>query len=176
MNEFVNPQHRGVNLPPGFKDLMDVIEANNTSIAETPVYALHSNRKPSIERHETGGLNQVQEFLGRFLESRSKRVTLVFFLSQNQVAFSLARSDGLAKVLFIFSKDEALLERSVREIVAGFGSDTFSEAAVPLTKHRIVGYSMPENRSKLLEFTIDLLRGAFGVSDDAGLGFMFREE
>jgi len=177
MNEFVSPQHRGVNLPPGCKDLMDVLKAQDALSAETPVYALHSNRRrPLIERHETNGLQHAEKFVRQLLESRSKMATLAFFIGRDRIAFSLVRFTNLTKAVFCFSKEEVLLERSICEVFARFGIIPLSDASVPLTQHRGVAYRVPDGVPGLLEVAGELLRRAFQVSDGAGLGFMLREQ
>jgi len=177
MNEFVNPQHRGVNLPAGCKDLMDVLKGTGVSDVETPIYALHSRRrKPLIERYETNGLQRAEKFVRQLLASQSKKATLVFFLKSGRPIFTFVRSPDFVKTIFCFSKGDVLLEQSVGEIFTKFAIVPLFDASFLSTdQNKVVGYSVPDNVSGLLEIAGELLRGAFGVPDSDGLVFMFQE-
>jgi hypothetical protein len=52
MNDFVNPRHRGVNLPAGFKDLMDVLDGKEKAGHE-------KIREPRFQDLSTNGLGPV---------------------------------------------------------------------------------------------------------------------
>jgi len=177
VNDFVNPQHRGVNLPDGFKDLMDVLKANGAA-GETPIYALHSRRsKPLIERYETNGLQHAEKFVRQLLESRSKVATLTFFLKASPFAFSIVRSTDLVKAMFCFSKDDVRLEQSVRETFTKFGIAPLYDASfLPVKQHAVIGYLMPGNLPGLLEIVGELLRCAYEMPEGDGLNFLYHEQ
>ena len=112
MNDFVNPQHRGVNLPAGYKDLMDVLEAKGTPGTETPIYALHSNRASPVFEWHVNGLNQVERFLNQLLNSKSKDSFLSCLLKSGRF-FALKRSGEILKVFVTFGEGDLILGKNV---------------------------------------------------------------
>jgi len=174
MNDFVNPQHRGVNLPPGCKDLMDVLKVNDAA-SETPIYALHSKRsKPLIERYERNGLQHAEKFVRLLLESRTKWASLTIF-HKPRLTFTLVRFPDSVTAMFCFSEKEVPLERSVREIFTKFGRVPLADESEAPTKLRVVRYWMPGNVPGILEIAGELLQRAFEVPEDGGLDYIFNE-
>jgi hypothetical protein len=172
MNDFVNPQHRGVNLPPGFKDLMDVIEAKGTPGTETPIYALHSNRaSPVFERH-VNGLSQVERFLNLLLNSKSKDSFLSVMLKNGRF-FGLNLSGTVLKVSVAFGEGDLVLERTLREIFAEVRVIPVVQTYSPIKGTNFYGFDVPIDGTPLLEILTKALR-AYGVSDTDELMFLLR--
>jgi len=171
MNDFVNPQHRGVNLPAGFKDLMDVLEAKNSPGTETPLYALHSNRARLISERHANGLSHVDRFLNLLLNSKSKDSMLSFMLKSGRF-LALYLSGKALKVSVTFGDGDLVLERTLREIFAEIGVVPIEQAYSPIKGTSIYGFDVPICGTPLLETVIKVLR-AYGVSDTDELNFFF---
>lgn len=170
MNEFVNPQHRGVTLPAGYKDLMDVLAAKK---ANEPVISREGF--PTVERFDTNGLAHVENYLIRFLNSQSKMVFLTFFLKRSQSAFMLVHFRDVFEAVFLFIEEDATRQKTVREIFAELGVVPVSDASVIATKQRVVKYPVVPVLPDALKVVTELLRQAYGVSERAGLGFFYHE-
>jgi len=166
MNDFVNPQHRGVNLPEGFKDLMDVLEAKGVAGAETPIYALHSKR-PALERH-VQELSHLGRFLNRLLNSKLEDALLSFVL-ESGYCFSLLRSGESSEAYVSFFAGELVLERALRKIFAAIGVILFTQVHSSM---RVYCFSIPKD-IQLLEIVKKVLR-AYGISESDEIEFVLR--
>src|SRR6185312_4910937 len=98
MNEFVDPQHRGVNLPEGFKDLMDVLASKGSDAQQ--------KLRPVMERFATNALIEAERFVDFFLQSKAERSFLSFMLTDPRLMFSLVRdANGLRGVFGFYEGD-----------------------------------------------------------------------
>jgi hypothetical protein len=171
MNDFVNPQHRGVNLPPGCKDLMDVLKAN-VAAGETPIYALHSKRAPLLERH-VQGLSEVGTFLNLLLTSQSQKSFLSFILTSGRF-FALTRSHKALHVYVSFGGEDSAFEGTLREIFAEAAVIPVAKSYSPVKGPEAYCFEIPMGGTDLLELVTKVLR-ASGVSGKDPLTFLFRE-
>ena len=157
MNDFVNPQRRSVNLPAGYKDLMEVIEAKE-SVKGSKV------RRPIIERFPTGGLSRVEEFLDRFLNSQSEIAVLLLLLVDNSIAFALVRSPGVIKAVFTFAKPDTDSEEVVKEVFAEAGINTIPNVPTADVGQMMKTYPLPAELTEVLNLVSVVLRRAYEVS------------
>jgi len=172
MNEFVNPQHRGVNLPEGFKDLMDVLKAKDALSAATPIFALHSKRPAAVLERSTNGLSQVERFLNFFLNSKFEDSFLSFVLKSKHM-FVLKRFEGILKVYVSFGPGDLILEKTLREIFGELGAVPILNAFSPINGQNIYCFQVRILGTPVLEFVRKVL-GAYGVSDTDPLSFLLR--
>jgi hypothetical protein len=168
MNDFVNPQHRGVNLPPGYKDLMDVLERKKTPTDSEP-------RSPVFEHFETDGLSQVEKFLDLLLNSKSERSFLGFFRKGSCSPFAISRSGSQLNAIFSLGMGELVCERTLREAFAEAGIIPDLEAHNPVYGHHFFSYPLRLSQPELLALVLNVLRRAYGISDRDGLGLIFGE-
>lgn len=166
MNDFVNPQHRGVSLPPGYKDLIDVLEGKRR-IPESLL-----GKKPIVKHFESGGLSHVEAFLSLLQNPMSKRASLVF-LGCDRVLFVLNRSEDSLQALISFDTGDLISERAVRQIFAGVGIIPSSEVVLPEKNVQAFCYPIALEAANVVSLVTALLREAFGISDSDGLGFVF---
>ena len=110
MNDFVNPQHRGVNLPAGYKDLMDVLTAKKPQSVAPEAYSPFK-----IERIPSEGLMHVEKHLRFFLTYPAVRPGLFLSISiTHGGALLLFRSKKGPQA--ILTASDTAVEKSVREI------------------------------------------------------------
>ena len=158
MNDFVNPQHRGVNLPAGFKDLMEVLDGKKKS-------GHRIGRKLRFQEFSANGLIHVEKSLDLFLNSDAEDAVLAFCGGRSPAPCVLCRGRNGLKAVSCLSGGDLVLERNLRAVFAGFGTNPSSESRNPDTGLQIVTYPVPVVRSQLLKVLIELLRRAFEVSD-----------
>jgi hypothetical protein len=123
MNDFVNPQHRGVNLPEGFKDLMDVLEAKKHSGTPETSNTSKIYSRVKFERIPCGGLAQVEKHLRYFLTARSEVPSpcLLSMSAHKGILFFLLSSKKGPYAAFSFYTPNTAEEKSVREIITNMG-------------------------------------------------------
>ena len=94
MARFVNYQKRGVELPPGCKDLIDVLKRKQK--AEGPgAFAGNWEPMPNADFFPSGGIRQIERYVTRVLSSARFAVLLVMSLD-GRVLIQLARNPGEA--------------------------------------------------------------------------------
>jgi hypothetical protein len=168
MNEFVNPRHRDVNLPKGFKDLMDVLEAKGEASAETTSQALHSKRPVLAHERHVQGLSQIEKFLNRLLNSKLEDALLSFML-ESGYCFSLLRAEKSLEAYVSFIAGELVLERELRKIFADIGVIPVAQA---YSSMRVYCFSIPRG-VQLLETVTKVLK-AYGISDSDEIEVVLR--
>ena len=164
MNEFVNPHHRGVTLPEGFKDLMDVLDAKRSP--EDPELP-----RLTIKRYENG-LRHVGEFLDLLLNSKLEDSLLGFMVRRDHF-FTLRRSGENFKVCVSFSAGDLVFEKTLREIFAHVGIVPVSQACSPVEKPSVYCFRVPIGH--LGEIVSKVLR-ACRVSDSDELSILLRAQ
>jgi hypothetical protein len=169
MNDFVNPQHRGVNLPPGFKDLMDVLEAKKANDIKHSV-----DSESPIDRIATG-LADVEKYLRRFLDSQAKSALLL--LLNDQIEFNFFRTMGKEYVLmfFRFTEEHTVRVATVRELFVERGIARVADSVVAGTKQRMIIYLLPAVLPDLSSISTEVLRRVYGISETDRLRFLFHE-
>jgi hypothetical protein len=167
VNDFVNPEHRGVNLPAGFKDLMEVLDGKKKSEHE-------SGRKLRFQEFSANGLIHVEKSLDLLLNSHAEDPLLAFGEGRNLSPFVLCRERNGLKAVFCFSGGDLILERTVREVFAEAGTIPGSEVRNSDTGHQILTYPVPSARSQLLKVVRELLQRAYEISDRDELTIIIR--
>jgi hypothetical protein len=172
VNEFVNPHHRGVNLPGGFKDLMDVLEAKKKPVPESDEPASST----SITTTERGRLDQVEKHVRQLLESSADLAMLTFIRSGSKVAFYLLRNKATLAAIFAFSKADAIFEHIVRKIFAEQGIVPTSESMGGDVRGTMLTYPMLGAVVEVSNIATEILRDAYAVSESDHLDFLFYQK
>jgi hypothetical protein len=179
MARFVNYQKRGVELPPGCKDLIDVLKRKQK--AEGPgAFAGNWEPMPNADFFPSGGIRQIERYVTRVLSSARFAVLLVMSLD-GRVLIQLARNPGEAAfdLVLLAQPDDQGLEQAVRGFFRQQGIDNplgcfFSGGVNPIhtgaLKYRLL--SDPTWTAVLLA---DLLKGVFALDAEAGLAFTYHE-
>jgi hypothetical protein len=171
MNDFVDPKHRGVNLPPGYKDLIDVFEGKRKESGLIPW-----RYRATIASISSGGLAQAEKYLQRFFASRreGRRPFLHFITAQDGFTFLLLNSKNGPLAVFSFPIHDTVSEKSVRRIFAKAGINPVSDEAGTGTFVRAIQYLLPNEFLDAHTIVANVLKEAYAVTEKAGLRFSFR--
>jgi hypothetical protein len=172
MNDFVDPKHRGVNLPPGYKDLVDVLEGKRKGSGSAEWHS-----QTAMESIPSGGLAYAEKYLHRFFASRleGRRPFLHFLTAHDGFTFLLLNSKNAPLAVFTFPRQDTAPERSVRQIFANAGINPVSDEAGTGNFVRAIQYLLPIEFLDAHTIVANLLKDAYGVTEKAGLRFRFRE-
>ena len=112
MSDFVNYNKRSITLPPGCKDLIDVLPPNKAG-------AKPRDRQPPTFETET--LASIPKHIGNFLK-RSSQTALLICDAHEEAGFELMRLAGniVASIRFL---DDPAREARVRKLFAHYGLD-----------------------------------------------------
>ena len=168
MSDFVNYNKRSINLPPGCKDLIDVLPPNKAG-------AKRRDRQPPT--FETGALTSIPKHIGDFLK-RSGQAVLRIYDTREQVGFAVTSLAGsmFASICFL---DDPAREARVRELFGPYGLDAptqtetapqFPEAPV-WTTFRIQPF--PSNTRRLIEIATAVFRDVCNGTHETPLHFQY---
>src|SRR5438128_11799207 len=113
-NPFVNPNQRGVDLPPGCKDLNDVLTRAGME-AQCVI--------PS--RVETGGLSEVRSYVCRLYQAKSRRQVLLVIHSASGAWLVLSYVEGGFRLSLLLHRGSSFLEEAIVEL---FGREALPAA------------------------------------------------
>jgi hypothetical protein len=170
MNPFVNFQKRTIQLPPGCKDLMDVLR---TLHREGP-------RKADTCKER---LSDVGHYLNRLLEppgGESRQVVIFCYECRAVVCLDFGpfligcRPSGLSALVFVDGA-EPLQEQAVRTVFEQANIPPFLESGVPGMDGptRLLRYALPSTVADATRLITALFRQGFGVSKKTRMGFHY---
>jgi hypothetical protein len=180
MARFVNYQKRGVELPPGCKDLIDVLKGKRK--AKKPG-GLAGTWKPAPESDlfPSGGIGQIERYVTRILVSSAKFGTLTVSSLDGQVMLWLYRdSDESAFDVMLFApRKEVKLARSIREFFGQRGIkhsvDHLLRGGLDPNYMRVMKYPLPSDAKRAAQTVADLLTEVYRLDPGAGLAFRYGE-
>jgi hypothetical protein len=154
-NDFVNPNQRGVGLPPGCKDLMDVLKMGG--IERPPV------GRPVILY---GALSEVEQRVGTFLQwGDGELLFSVGVPKRGILLILLRRTEGLMLNFSVPAKQE-----SVKDVIRRiFENPKFGENICGL-EH--VSVALNSAKDAVARMTVELLVEGFGVLEEERLMFV----
>jgi hypothetical protein len=174
MNPFVNPNKRSILLPPGCKDLIDLLEPQKGSSTELVADGWeHPVIRP--ERFEGMGLAHVERYVAKVVSSPAKIVTLYIRSLDGFRAIALVRSATEFSIIPLMCMEER--GREVEEFFARRGLEAMADflASDPGMPTRILAFPLPPTASGATGLTVDLLREAYEFGDESGIEFMYVE-
>ena len=181
MDEFVNYKKRDISLPPGCKDLLDLVRASNA-----PPDALYPAEPPLGSEPDaielSGHLRDLEKYAAMVYESAAKNATLEIAPigeTESLPPIHIQRSTCLPLSLNITVEDGTEQERAIRDYFTKHGFPTPKEMEIPnvfLPKWPV--YSLftlvcPAEVSKLAQILAELLLVAYGVNEESVLTFRF---
>jgi hypothetical protein len=171
MNPFVNSRHRGVGLPPGCKDLVDVLQ-NPWACPTARLQVFPEKQKTSASGFlssgfEIGRLKNLNFHIARLFTVMTAQRALVIFCEK--ACLVLLRQDGLLSVRLSVPNHEPARELAIRAIFARAHLHPLEDLAAPAT--RSFKYLLPNAQSDVVSFLTVLLREGYDTSDDAQLAF-----
>jgi hypothetical protein len=148
-NPFVNPNQRGVELPAGCKDLMDVLKIGGSQQAPGRVQVSH------------GVLSDVEKHVGEVLESASKQLFSVGIPKRRILVILGKREDGLMLNFSIPAKQQSVVRRMFQEPKIGRPIDGMEYVSVTLGPAKDV----------VAMTIVELLVEGFGVTEGERMMF-----
>jgi len=171
MNPFVNYQQRGIELPPGCKDLIDTLRTQKTV-------------GPAATRIPAGGLQDIPNYVARLLQSKARGRHLVISSTVPFAAVVLKfgrflmghHPSGLSALIFTDST-EPLQEQMVRTVFEQVGFSPFMEYGVGggVEPTRTLCYPLPDTATEAASLVTAVFQKGFGVSEHARLEFGYYE-
>ena len=180
-SQFVNYKKRSVTLPPGFKNLIDVLRRRGQESIQ-PFVARVQHATVTRQESVTAPLSEIGRYVAMMFESRGLMFTLRVALPDDRLiidVFGMGCGEMTALVVFRMDPDQ---ERSMREFFARHNLHTPDDSGVPeqfnpaLPVYNIYRVSpLPSEAPLLSELAADLFRSVCGLSDDAELRFHYAE-
>ncbi|HZR18676.1 MAG TPA: hypothetical protein VFE51_15395 [Verrucomicrobiae bacterium] len=178
MNEFVNFKKRGITLPPGCKDLIDLLQRSSRSVIDGPS-RLTATRNDTV----TGRLPDVGKYVRIAFESGEAIFTLGITEPGGRLEFALLRVKGDEPRASIAFPNEREEERVVREFFTRRGlqipesSDTAPGFFLTDLPYQLVYRisSLPFDVAGVSALVTDILRECGRLTDDMPLSFHIEE-
>ena len=178
MSGFVNYSHRGVTLPPGCKDLADLLNPKdpvqrfriwtNSAIAKSP----HKLRKI---RYETGTLSDVLRCAEGCFAEGPEAGALVVGVKEGRYTFALqaAGAAGIFVNLRVGDSPEAPQKVRIYAEQNGLRPAPFNNDNTPThdDAHPYLTYVLPAEPSTVPQVTDGLAREVYGLADEPAIRF-----
>jgi hypothetical protein len=161
MNEFVNFQKRGIELPPGCKDLIDVLPP------------------PREARVPVEGLSHIERYVSRLLQSpgQLRSVWINSYSSETPVMFGILHTTkGLLHALIFMATERVSY---IRDVLDGAGIQPKQDDAIPPGDGRctrFIACPLPVDAVLAARLVSELLQKGYGLSADVELEFRYREK
>ena len=179
MARFVNYQKRGIELPPGCKDLIDVLKGK--AKAKVPgAFAGKWGPVPKPDLFPSGGIAQIERYVVRVLASAVKFAALTISSLDEQVVAGLYRhpdENAFDLMLFVLRKDKEL-EQSIREFFRQREIEHTLDylcSGVEANHMRGLKYPLPSDSKQVAMLLADLLTNVYGLDAGAGLAFAYHK-
>lgn len=177
MTQFVNYKKRSFTLPPGCKDLIEVIAPyrQNMKGRSTDVGLPYLEIKE--DRFPTAGLAQVGRYVSMLLRARGELFTLSVTAQGFQFPVTLYRSRTAQIFEIVLVTKEPHQERAIRMFFEQRGLQAIMDDGdldAPGAA-RGLAYPLPFDPARATILTTELLQSAYGLSKMAGLDFRYYE-
>jgi len=153
-NPFVNPNQRGVELPSGCKDLMDVLK-------------MGGSERPRAESQMDwyGALSEVEQYVRDFLEPEAGEQLLFVGIPKRHIMLILAKRGGVLTLNFSVPAKKQAMKDEVRRI---FQNPKFGES---LRGREYVSVALNPAKDAVAMMMVELLMEGFGVLEGEQLIF-----
>jgi hypothetical protein len=172
MNPFVNPTQRGVDLPDGCKDLIDVLQQPWLIQATSRARA----ERFSASDYSTGTFGHIELNVSRlFMSAAEVRVLTILCAAskERKVVISLI-CHGAALAVTLFLEDEEIgRESTIRALFAE--ADAAAVGSTVGASSRLLRFPLPACAIRAAQLTADLLRKGFGLAEGSTLFFYYHE-
>jgi hypothetical protein len=174
MSKFVNYSKRGFTLPPGCKDLIDLLEpwrrrpGGSKAISTTPAPQIRE------EHFRSAGLSQVERYVSMLVSCSGELFMLMIIIRDDRFPVILYRTQRESAVVLHLSAEDAHIDQTIRSFLGQLGVEPLHRLEVP-DAFRALIYMLPADTSHITGLVTGLLRGVYGLSDVAGLDFRYYE-
>jgi hypothetical protein len=171
MSQFVNFNKRDITLPPGCKDLSDVLAASQKQARQEPVAEDFLGLEKHKEHFGSAGMAQLERFAGMLLHSPS--LAFVVEIAAPELQFPVVLGRCGPEISVVLTTCEVPQEEAIR--------DFFSRRATPpCLETRDAGtttlvHPLPAEAAAASALVAELLQAVYALSNDAGLEFEYYE-
>jgi len=164
MSQFVNYKKRGLTLPPGCKDLSDVLERQGLQ----PLLDL--SRLGSSGGSVSGRLFEIEKYVQMAFRSRALWFTLVVSPPDKRLTFHIARMRRKAVQAYVLVEKAAPREAAAGVFFARHGlQSTQLSPIMPEQQFLVRSFPMPSDRIILTKLATDLFREVYRLTDESEL-------
>jgi len=181
MSQFINYKTRSVALPPGCKDLIDVLRPTGPPKAEV---IISPDERPAVTRGGliTGRLSEIGKYVAMVFHARGEMVILLMSTPDEQVTMHLGRDRSrtiAASVVFGYGGDR---EKAIRAFYQRHGLETPPDSGKPehFSPHLPVHCNypvtpLPSEPAPIAEMATELFRSVCALDDKAEIRFRYYE-
>lgn len=173
MSQFVNFNKRAFTLPPGCKDLIDLLAPPRKRVR--PKGGSQSLPPPKVqnERFPSAGLGQLDRFVGMLLNSPAEGFVISISAKGLRFPVSLYRSNAERVTAILLVTSDVPESEAVRDFFAVRQLRPWVNRAQEDTGSLV--YRLPTEVPALTALLTQLLQGVYALGEDAGLEFTYRE-
>jgi len=179
MTQFVNYKKRAFTLPPGCKDLIEVLAPSRRRTKANVATCGFPSLEIREERFATAGLAQIGRYVLMLLEWRGELFTLSVTAQTFEFPVTLYRSKSAQTVAVVLVTKGAHQEQAIRAFFERQGIEALGDCApsdfATADAARGLAYPLPSDAGRAISLTTELLRSVYGLSDEAGLDFRYYE-
>jgi len=179
MSNFVNFSKRDFLLPPGCKDLIDVLQPREVP---RPIKSIASaSERPAVTRGRTtiSRLADVPHHVARLVKSRSQFFTLMISTMDQRLSIVLSRSESEGVRALVFVSGDAERERAIRQFFQRQGTNLLQDYLLPSDAGaepvRGLVYPLPPAPPQAAQITCELLQSVYGFTDESQIRFLYYE-
>ncbi len=161
MDEFVNYQKRGIDLPAGCKDLIDVLRSGNFWWVPVP----------------DAGFAQIERYISQLLQCESKPGSVCIWFRDFRNHVNLSFKDGALLMVVLVQTADTVREQAALKLFREAGIQPlrvgdFQADGIPC---QVLSYPLPGIVAEAAQLTSEFLRKVFGLGEDATLVFLYYE-
>ena len=179
MSKFVNYNKREFTLPPGCKDLIDVLRPRRALTLGKDAAAVTG--RPAVTRsgQTIGRLSEVPRHISMLVTSRSELFTLMIGTTEEALSIVRYRSESEGISALVLVTNDAERERGIRGFFERHGIEPLENFLVPPDAGsqpvRCLVYPLPAAAPDASQITTDLLRSVYGFTDESEIQFRHHE-
>ncbi len=169
MSQFVNFNKRSVTLPPGCKDLIDVLASTRKKRKASSVPETFAPLEIHKERFPSAGLAQLERFVGLLLHPRGEACVIQIAAEalSNPVTLYCSKAEKMAGI--VLDPRDVPQEEAVRSFFHSRATGSLLESAHEGTATLL--YPLPRHVAAASALVRELIQEVFALGSDAGLDF-----
>jgi hypothetical protein len=179
MPQFVNYKKRAFTLPPGCKDLIDMLVPSRQRIEVQVATGGFQPFEIKEERFPTAGLAQIGRYVSMLLQWRGELATLSVTAQSFDYPVTLYRSRVEQTAAIVLVTKEPHQEQAIRAFFERQGIEILLDYPPSVLgggdAARGLAYPLPAETPRATSLTMELLQSVYGLSADAGLDFRYYE-
>jgi len=183
MSKFVNYNKRSVTLPPGCKNLIDLLQPHGQSTADS---ISPSGELPAVTRGESGSIRlaEIEKLVAMPFQSHAQGFIVMLSLVDGRFTFDFTQMQGELMSAFVIFEEDADRERLMQEFFIAHGLQLPRHDWTPTATQFIPGMPvqsiyhispLPSDAATASKLTAELFRQVCGLNDDSMLTFRHYE-